>query len=200
MTSCMTLTSASLLERLRDPADEAAWKRLVAIYRPWLLGWLRRHGLGEADADDLIQDVFVVVLRELPVFRHNQRAGAFRAWLRTIAVHRLRDALRGRRYRPEARGGARLLEELEQLEDPGSTLTTQWEAEHDRHVVARLLALLQPDFQAATWEAFHGVMLQGQTPAAVAQRLGISVNAVLLAKSRILARLRQEASGLIAEI
>jgi len=193
----MELTSASLLERLRGQADSADWQRLTTIYRPWLVGWLRGHGLHDADAEDLVQDILVVVLRELPFFQHSGKAGAFRAWLRTIAVHRLRDALRARGYRPTVTGDSDFLDQLDQLEDPASVLSKQWELEHDRHIVGRLLAMIEPDFQPASWQAFRGVMLDGQTPREAAARLGISVNAVLLAKSRILARLRQEARGLI---
>ncbi len=196
----MTLTSTTFLERLRDCADGDAWKRLVGVYRPWMLGWLRRQGLGDADAEDLAQDILLVVWKELPYFRHNQRRGAFRAWLRTIAVHRLRDALRARRYRPLATGDQQVFDRLRELEDPASPLTMQWELEHDRHVVGRLLALLEPDFQPATFDAFRRVMLQGKAPAQAARELGISVNAVLLAKSRILARLRQEGRDLIADV
>jgi RNA polymerase sigma-70 factor (ECF subfamily) len=172
---------------------------LTEIYRPWLLGWLVRHGLHEADAEDVVQEILVVVLRELPFFQHNHRAGAFRDWLLTIAVHRLRDALRAQRYRPMATGDSDLLDQLQQLEDPASQLSKQWEVEHDRHVLDRLLAMIEPDFQPTSWQAFRGVMLDGQKPREMAARLGISVNAVLLAKSRILARLRLEARGLIAE-
>jgi RNA polymerase sigma-70 factor (ECF subfamily) len=193
----MELTSASLLERLRHQADPADWQRLTAIYRPWLVSWLRRHGMGDADAEDLVQDILVVVLHELPFFQHNRKAGAFRAWLRTIAVNRLRDALRARSYRPTATGDSAFLDQLEQLEDPTSVLSKVWELEHDRHIIGRLLAMIEPDFQPVTWQAFRGVMLDGQSPRETAARLGISVNAVLLAKSRILARLRQEARGLI---
>jgi RNA polymerase sigma-70 factor (ECF subfamily) len=196
----MMPTSTTLLERLRDSPDDGAWRRLVDIYRPWLLGWLKRHGLADADAEDLVQDILLVVLKELRFFRHNQRAGAFRSWLRAIAVNRSRDALRRRRYQPVATGDRQVLDQLQQLEDPDSQLTTQWELEHDRHVVGRLLALIEPDFQPATVDAFRRVMLQGNTPAVVAKEMGVSVNAVLLAKSRILAQLRQEAQGLIAEI
>src|SRR5262245_56788943 len=118
MTPCMGPTSASLLERLRGQADDGAWKRLVDVYRPWLLGWLRQQGLASADAEDLVQEILLVVLRELPFFRHNQRAGAFRSWLRAIAVHRLRDAIRDRRYRPVAMGDEQVFDRLLQLEDP----------------------------------------------------------------------------------
>src|SRR5262245_57994326 len=119
----METTPASLLERFRQRAGEADWQRLVDLYRPWLVGWLRRHGLDDADAQDLVQEILIVVQRELPFFQHNQRAGAFRAWLRTIAVHRLRDAVRARRCRPLATGDSDLLDQLQQLEDPASTLS-----------------------------------------------------------------------------
>ena len=88
----MCETSASLLERLRDQPDSAAWTtRLVDLYTPLLRGWLSGRGLQACDVEDLVQDVLAVVVCELPHFRHNRRTGAFRRWLRTILVHRLRD-------------------------------------------------------------------------------------------------------------
>jgi RNA polymerase sigma-70 factor (ECF subfamily) len=193
----MIPTSHSLLDRLRTQEDAAAWERLVAVYRPWIVSWITSHGVADSDADDLAQEVLLVVLRELPHFQHNRRAGAFRAWLRNITVHRLRDFVRSRRYQPEPGGDSAFLDRLNQLEDPGSQLSRQWDDEHDRHVVRRLLALVQGEFQESTWRAFRAVMLEGAAPAEAAARLGMSVNAVLLAKSRILARLRQECQGLV---
>jgi len=193
----MSYTSASLLERLRLQPDDAAWQRLVDLYTPLIHTWLRRHLLPAADADDLVQEVLAVMVRELPHFEHNGRPGAFRAWLRTITVHRLRDFWRSRHYRPEATGDSDFVQKLDQLEDLASGLSQLWDQEHDRHVVSRLLELIRSEFQPATWQAFEGVMLQGRKPAEVAQRLGVSVNAVLLAKSRVLARLRREGQDLI---
>ena len=191
-------TSVSLLERLAGAPTDDDWRRLDDLYRPLLRAWAARSGVQAADADDLAQDVLLIVFGEVAAFERRRR-GAFRAWLRTIAVHRLRDALRARGYRPTATGDSAFLDQLEQLEDPASVLSKQWELEHDRHIVGRLLAMIEPDFQPATWQAFRGVMLDGLTPRETATALGISVNAVLLAKSRILARLRQEARGLVEE-
>ena len=193
----MAPTSLSLLDRLRTTPDNGAWERLVAVYRPWVIGWVVRQGLSDSDAEDLAQDILLVVLRELPFFQHNRRPGAFRTWLRTITAHRLRDFGRSRRYRPQAGGDSAALERFDQLEDPASPLSRLWDKEHDRHVVSRLLALVEPDFESSTWRAFRAVMLEGEKPAAAAARLGLSVNAVLLAKSRVLRRLRQEARGLL---
>jgi RNA polymerase sigma-70 factor, ECF subfamily len=193
----MSETSHSLLDQFRSRPDGQAWQRLVGLYAPLLRGWLCRHGLQASDVDDLVQEVLAVLVRELPHFEHNRRPGAFRSWLRTVTAHRLRDFWRRRGYRPEATGGSDFVRKLEELEDPRSGLSRLWDEEHDRHVVRRLLEQIRPEFRPATWEAFAGVMLEGGRPAEVAGRLGMSVNAVLLAKSRVLARLRQVGQGLI---
>jgi RNA polymerase sigma-70 factor (ECF subfamily) len=185
------------LDRLRTTPDEEAWERLVAIYRPWIVGWVGRQGLNDTDAEDLAQDILVVVLRELPFFQHNRRPGAFRSWLRAIAVHRVQEFVRSRKYRPRPGGDSDFLDRLNRLQDPAGELSRVWDRDHDAHVVRRLLALIEPEFQASTWAAFRAVMLEGEAPAAAAARLGLSVNAVLLAKSRVLARLRREGRGLI---
>src|SRR5262249_50644789 len=182
---------------LRERPDEEAWRRWVELYTPLIHGWLLRHLLPDADVDDLVQEVLSVVVRELPRFVHNGRPGAFRAWLRTTTVHRLRDFWRERDTRPEAIGDSDFLSRLDQLEDPSSGLSRLWDAEHDRHLVARLLAHIRPQFERNTWQAFTAVMLEGQRPSEVAERLGISVNAVLIAKSRVLHCLRCEARGLL---
>src|SRR4051794_32735729 len=102
----MSETSISLLDRLRLQSDAAAWKRFVDLYSPLLVSWLRRQGVRAQDADDLVQEVLGVVVRELPGFRHNQRPGAFRAWLRAILVNRHRAFWRAHRTQPIAAGGS----------------------------------------------------------------------------------------------
>jgi RNA polymerase sigma-70 factor (ECF subfamily) len=83
------------------------------------------------------------------------------------------------------------------LEDPDSGLSRLWDEEHDRHVLRRLMELIEHEFSPAAWQAFRRVGLSGEGAAAVAADLGMTVNAVLLAKSRVLRRLRQEARGLV---
>ena len=78
----MADTSISLLERLRQTSAAADWERLVAIYRPLIQSWLARHGVSASDADDLTQEVFSVLVQELPDFVHSEQRGAFRSWLR----------------------------------------------------------------------------------------------------------------------
>jgi RNA polymerase sigma-70 factor (ECF subfamily) len=189
----MPETSRSLLDRLRSQPDDASWARLVDIYTPLIRSWLGTQGLASADADDLTQETLLVVVRELPAFQHSGRRGAFRNWLRTISVHRLRDFWRARRSRPVQAHEA----ELDRLEDPSSQESLIWDQEHDRFVARRLLELIEPEFSAATWIAFRRQFVDRQKAAEIAAELGVSTNAVLIAKSRVLRRLRQEAAGLI---
>ncbi len=186
----MFTTSLSLLERLHDPRDEQAWRQVVTLYTPLLRSWLRPHCPQEADAEDLTQDVLAVLAQKVGEFDHNCRMGAFRTWLRTIAANKLSDHLRSARRRGTMSGEPAGL--LEQLEDPASDLSQRWERQHDRYVVRTLLARIRPDFTAVTWEAFQRVVVRGEATAAVAAALGLSTNAVLIAKSRVLARLRAE--------
>lgn len=193
----MSPTSATLLERLRDRADAEAWQRLVDLYSPLLFGWLRRHALQDADVDDLVQEVLMAVAREAPQFQHSGRPGAFRHWLRTILANRLREYWRSRRLRPKATGDSDFAALLDQLEDPDSGISHLWDQEHDRHVVRHLLAMIEPQFAPTTWQAFRRVVLEGARPDAVAAELGLTVNAIFIAKSRVLQRLRREAHDLL---
>jgi RNA polymerase sigma-70 factor (ECF subfamily) len=137
-----------------------------------------------------------VLVCELPSFER-RRNGSFRRWLRTITAHRLGAHYRSRKNRPRARGGPLEESPLVQLADPNSELSRQWDREHDRYVLGRLLELIAPLFEPSTLAAFRRVALDGVAPARAAEELGLSLNAVLVAKSRVLSRLRQEAEGLI---
>src|SRR5262249_32607592 len=111
-------TPVSLLERLRLQPDAAAWQRLADLYAPLIRTWLRRHSVQPSDADDLVQEVLGVLVRELPDFQHQRRPGAFRRWLRGVTVNRLRVFWRSQRGRPAAAGGSDFEQALAQLEDP----------------------------------------------------------------------------------
>jgi len=193
----MAKTSATLLQRLNDRSDSVAWRRLIDLYSPLIKAWLRRHGVSAIDAEDLTQDVLGVVVREVARFRHNGRTGAFRTWLRAITVNCLRQSLRSRRLRAPAPGSPDIATALDQLEDPASDLSRHWDREHDQYVLDRLLELVEPEFAITTWQAFRRQVVDGMAAKAVAAELGMTVNAVLIAKSRVLSHLRHEAEGLV---
>lgn len=190
-------TSRSLLQRARDPADSGAWRRLTDLYTPLIRRWVKANVAQSADADDVVQEVLGVLVRDLRRFEHNNRPGAFRAWLRSITVNRLREHWKARRDDRQGAGGNEVLERLQQLEDPGSPLTRAWDEEHDRHVAQTLLDTIRLEFQSSTWTAFEQTVWEGRPAGEVAAELGITPNAVMIAKSRVLRRLRQVAGELI---
>jgi RNA polymerase sigma-70 factor (ECF subfamily) len=184
-------TSLSLLDRL-GAGDQDAWRRMLLLYTPLLHGWLRPAGLQLTEIEDLIQNALTIVLRKLPDYRHNGHRGAFRTWLRRIIDNVLRESLRSRPWRSAGSAGL-----LAHLEDPASALNRHWDAEHDRHVLCGLLDQVRAEFSASTWEAFRRTTLEEQPVAQVAADLSLSANAVHIARSRFLARLRREAEAFL---
>lgn len=194
----MSATSATLLERLRDSRDAEAWGRLNDLYAPLIRMWAERLGVRGADSDDLVQEVLAVVVRRFPEFVHPERPGAFRGWLRAIAANCARDAWRAQRFAPKAPGGTDFGTYLARLEDPADDLSREWDREHDIHVARRMMDRIKGDFEAQTWTLFRGFVLDGQTAEEVAAANATTPNAVYIAKSRVLARLREEAGGLLS--
>ena len=192
----MNETRQSLLLRAQT-GEEDAWKDLTDLYRPLIIGWLNRQGVPAVDLEDLSQDVLLSVVKHLPSFQHSGNRGAFRAWLRTIVCSRTTDYWRALDAGTTANGGSGATAALEQLADPASDLNRQWDEEHDRYVLSCLLDLVDEEFEPTTLRAFRRLALDGASGAEAAQELGLSVGAVYVAKSRVLARIRQEAEGLI---
>jgi RNA polymerase sigma-70 factor, ECF subfamily len=181
-------TPASLLERLRRPDAVDAWGLFAELYTPLLFSWARRAGLQEADAADLVQEVFTSLVRKLPAFRY-ETDGSFRGWLRTVLRNKWSEL--NRAWSPPLQAGA----PVEELADPASDLLEG--PGYQQELVGRALRLLRADFQPATWEAFWQTAVVGRSVRDVAAELGITSNAVHVARCRVLQRLRRELAGLL---
>jgi RNA polymerase sigma-70 factor (ECF subfamily) len=189
-------TRKSLLLRAQT-GEESAWKDLTDLYRPLIVGWLKRQGVATRDIDDLGQEILLSVVKYLPTFEHSGRPGAFRSWLRTIVCTRTIDYWRAIDPGTQASGASDAAAALQQIEDPHSDLNRRWDEEHDRYVLGCLLDLVEEEFEPATLQAFRRLTLDGVSGAEAAEELGLTVPAVYMAKSRVLKRIRQEAEGLI---
>ncbi len=186
----MHTTPASLLERLRQPAEAVAWARFVELYTPLLFYWARRAGLQEADAADLVQDVLTLLVQKLPAFRY-EGSGGFRNWLRTLTLNKWRDL----RRRRAARSASAIGDGLDELPAPESDSLA--ETEYNRYLANRAMELMRRDFQPTTWRACWEMVTSGRGAAEVAAELGISEGAVYVARCRVLRRLREELDGLL---
>jgi RNA polymerase sigma factor (sigma-70 family) len=184
-------TPLSLLDRLRNHDDAEAWRQFALLYEPLLRRWVGRNVSQPAAIDDIVQEVLSVLLEGLPKFEHNLGPGAFRAWLKSITIHRIR-----RHWRTEHLTAGQI-SEIEDLEDPNSNLSRVWDQEHDRHLLGVLLDRIRPEFDPRTWAVFQRVVFDGASPRDVARESEISANAVYIAKARVLKRLRLEGRGLI---
>jgi RNA polymerase sigma-70 factor (ECF subfamily) len=186
----MHTTPPTLLERLRQPGEQAAWERFVRLYTPLLCGMAGRLGLHGPDAMDLVQDVFAVLVKKLPDFRYDpdQR---FRGWLWTVTLNKYRERLR--RRAPVTPADREALPEVA-VPDPAEAVT---EEEYRQYLTRRAMELMRSEFQPATWKAFWECVVHERPAALVARELGTSENAVYLAKGRVLRRLRRELEGLL---
>ena len=193
----MNETSLSLLNRLCKSPESESWDRLVELYSPLIRTWLQKYDVQDSDANDLVQEVLLSVSQDIGKFEHAGRTGSFRAWVKAILVNRLRKFWRSRDRGPKASGQSVIDDRLAQLDDPASEMSQIWNRQHDQFVLRQVMKLTEPHFAANTWKAFCRVAIDGAKPTDVAQELGISLNAVCLAKSRVTRRLRQESEGLI---
>ena len=184
----MHTTPLTLLERLRRTPDDGAWRRLVHLYTPLLFSWARRAGESEHDAADLVQDVFTILVTSLSQFQQ-QPGGSFRGWLRIITLNKLRE--RKRRL-----ALARQVPFTDEPALPDDALAF-WEVEYRQALTQRALQLMQTDFAPNTWKACWEHVAKGRPAADVGRELGISENAVYIARCRVLRRLRQELQGLL---
>jgi RNA polymerase sigma-70 factor (ECF subfamily) len=186
----MDTTPATLFERLRRPGNQAAWERFVRLYTPLLCGMAGRLGLQGSDAADLVQDVFTVLVQKLPDFRYDPHQ-RFRGWLWTITLNKYRERQRRQAHAPRA--GHDALPEVA-VPDPAEVIS---EAEYRQYLTRRATELMQAEFQPQTWKAFWECAVNERSAAVVARELGMTENAVHLAKGRVLRRLRTELEGLL---
>ncbi len=181
-------TPATLLQRLCAQPAPSDWERFVSLFTPLLRRWAVRFGVSASDIEDLLQEVFVLLLRELPGFEYDPQR-SFRAWLWTVFR---RNTLAWHQRQPRATFSAEL---LEQLTSPDG-LTEASEMEYRRYLLGRIMRIVQTDFPVRSWQIFQQVAVEGRAGVDVARDFGVSVNAVYLIRGRVMARLREELAEL----
>jgi RNA polymerase sigma-70 factor (ECF subfamily) len=183
-------TRLTLLVRLRDVQDAAAWEEFVEIYAPLIYGLARRHGFQDADASDLTQEVLRAAVTALPTFTLDRKRGSFRGWLFTVARNELRKLVLARKRQPQGSGSAAAQEFLEGQPAPREDESV-WNQEYQTRLFTWAAGKARPNFRESTWQAFWRTAVEGQDVALVAEALGLSIGAVYVAKSRVLARIQE---------
>ena len=185
-------TRASLLERVKDRSDELAWSEFVRLYAPLVYSYGRRRGLQDADAADLAQDVLRIAAEKIDRFQYDPARGEFRGWLLTVSLNRVRRFMTTPKLRDQGTGRSTIVEVLQQ--QPDRAEQDSWNQESRMQLFRWATEQIRPDFQAKTWQAFWWTAVEQKSAATVATELGISVGSVYVAKSRVVARLREKLS------
>jgi RNA polymerase sigma-70 factor (ECF subfamily) len=193
------VTRITLLNRIRDANDTSAWTEFVRLYGPVIYGFGRKRGLQDADATDLVQDVLRSVARNANKLEYDPKKGTFRGWLYTIARNKVFNFLSSNRNKAKGVGDSAHLAQLEQLPETADDQEQEWELEYQRQIAAKAMTLIRSEFHTKTWKAFEGTAVEDRSAEEVGAELEMSVGAVYVAKSRVLARLRKEVQKMIAE-
>lgn len=193
-------TSGTLIVRWRRQEPDA-WERLSYLYFPLIYDWCRRRGLPPEDSRDVTQNVFLSLSKCTMRFQHNDGENSFRGWLWGVTNNHIKVHFRKHANQPRAAGGSTAARRFSELatstNGAGESVPPTFTANGRRGLVRRALELMRTDFQEPTWRAFWQTAMEGRAAVDVAGDLGISTNAVYLAKSRVLRRLREEFDGLI---
>lgn len=178
-------TRASLLLRLQQPEDELAWQEFVEIYQPLLERLAARYGLQAADAQDVAQEVLTKVAKAVPEWEHDPARGTFRGWLTRVTRNLTIEQFRARSRRPRTNPESGQLEQFDRNAD------SIFQLEEQRELFGWAARKARDQFAPATWQAFWLTAVEQQLPAAVAEQLGLSAGAVYIARSRVMARMRE---------
>lgn len=192
-------TRASLLIRLRDGTSPDAWHEFVKLYSPLVYGFARNRGLQDADAADLMQDVLRSVSGAVGRLDYDRQKGGFRAWLFAITRNKLFTFQERRRSQAFASGDTAAVEQLNNTPDRANQLEAEWDREYERRLASAAMEKIRVEFNENTWQAFWLTAVDGLSADEVRQRLGISTGAIYVAKSRVLARIKQEVEQSMAD-
>ncbi len=190
MPSSPSETRASLILRLQDAADVAAWDEFVELYGPAVYRSARRLGLQSADADDCVQEVLVAVANSVTQWLQRDNRGAFRAWLFRIARNTAIDFLTRRKHRPVAPAGEAGPEKLDELA-AAPEVSSCFDLEYRREIFLRASEIVRQHVADSSWQAFYRTSVLHGNVRDVAAELGMSVGSVYIARSRVMKRLQQ---------
>ena len=189
MTATPPETRASLILRLQEAADIAAWDQFAEIYAPVIYRSARRLGLQAADADDVVQEVLTAVARSVTEWIGRDDRGTFRAWLYRIARNTAIDFLTRRKHRPWASGGSKAAQQLNEAE-AATHVSSRFDLEIRREILARASHIVRSRVSETTWQAFHRTAVLGEPINLVADQLGVSLGSIYIARSRVMKRLQ----------
>ncbi|WP_158222808.1 sigma-70 family RNA polymerase sigma factor [Rhodopirellula sp. MGV] len=180
--------------RLHDQRDGEAWTEFSRLYRPVVCQLAVHHGMQQADAEDLAQQVLIAISRAIQTFDHDQGQAKFRTWLKTIARRAIINAIT-RPPKVIGVGGSEVMNWLNiQPEQTEQTQTLQWQ--YRRQVFHVAAAEVRREVREQMWDAFYLTAIEQRPAKEVAESLGCSEGSVYTARSRMIRKLREKVQEL----
>jgi len=183
-------TRETLLLRLRHPEDSESWAEFTEIYTPLLYGYCRKREISYSDTADIVQDVMRSVSIAMENFEYNPSRGKFKGWLFTAVRHAVGKHFRRAARLPLSVAETAMLQSLDERVD--NSQEEEWEADYQRQLLSWAVEKIKPEYAPRIWHAFEATALKERSPDDVASELGISKNAIAVAKSRVLQRLKEK--------
>src|SRR5262249_14637029 len=185
-------TRPSLLIRVRDPQDAAAWQQFAALYEPLIYQFARKRGLQDADAADLTQIVLQAVSESIRRLDYDPQRGSFRGWLFVVVRNQLQKFRAQQRRAAEGTGDTAIQAVLEAQPDREADDSAAWDREYERQLFLTAAARVRDSFTESSWQAFWLTAVEGRSAQEVACQLGLSLGAIYTARSRILDKIKRE--------
>jgi RNA polymerase sigma-70 factor (ECF subfamily) len=192
-------TRASLLIRLRDRSDQLAWNEFVAVYGPVIYGFARKRGLQDADAADVMQDVLRSVTSAIERLEYDPLHGRFRGWLFTITKNRVLTFLTARKGKARGTGDSNVQSLLSSQPDGRDGLEQDWETDYRRSLTSVVMEEVRQEFSEKIWSAFWQTAVEARPVPEVSRSLGMAAGSIYVAKSRVLARVRDVVQSRLQE-
>ena len=186
-------TRHSLILRLRDREDAAAWQEFADIYEPVIYRVATGRGMQHADALELVQRVLMSVARAVDRFQPDPKRAKFRTWLHTITHNEFCRQYAKSEKQPTT-GDSAIRELVDALPAESTSTADDFSIEYRRAVFRWAAAIVKQQVTPSTWEAFWRTRIEDESTEAVAADLSISIGAVYIARSRVMARLQQQAT------
>jgi len=196
-------TRTDLLARLKSANDQSSWDEFYSMYWRAIYSYAMYHGLDREDSEDIVQEVFIKIIRNFPAFQYDESKGRLRSWVKTIARTTVIDFFRRKNARLSGQlkaGQEESDEVLARLTDPNQkSYPDIWEEQWEKSVFLHAMERVKERTRGAGFKAFYLYAVENKPPADVASALGMSINSVYVHKTRILGMIREEAEKLIKE-
>jgi len=197
-------TRQSLLSRLKDWNDQDNWKVFFDTYWRLIYNAAIKAGLSETEAQDVVQETVISVMKSMPDFKYDVGKGSFKSWLLRLTSWRIADQLRKRQrglanHRPEPRTSTRTAT-VERVADPANPLLeARWDEEWEKNLMNAAIERVKRKVDAKHYQVFDLYVFKRWPVSKVARTLKVNAGKVYLIKHRISGLIKKEVAHLHAE-